>query len=77
MFSKKATQIDKNLHCEFDASKCQIYGEDFVNFSGLLRKYELYHACQHLPIFTDTIFFIFVFCKNRYILAGQLLNFIV
>ena len=23
-------------------SKCQIYGEDFVNFSGFSRKYELY-----------------------------------
>ena len=35
-------------------SKCQIYGEDFVNFSGLLRKYELLTKSSlptlHLPI---------------------------
>ena len=26
-------------------SKCQIDGEDPVNFCGLLRKHELYHEC--------------------------------
>ena len=36
MFSKKATIIDL-------LSKCQIVGEDFVNFCGLLRKWELLH----------------------------------
>ena len=39
MFSNKATEIDKNLHRTL-CSKYKIYGEDFVNFSGLLRKYE-------------------------------------
>ena len=39
MFSMKATKIDIDwtLCC-----KCQIDGEDFVNFCGPLRKQELY-----------------------------------
>ena len=45
MLSKKVTKINEmNLHHRFDivsSSKCQINGEDFVNFSGLLRKHEL------------------------------------
>ena len=40
MFSKKATKIF-NIDLTL-CSKCQIYGEDFVNFSGLLRRCELY-----------------------------------
>ena len=43
MFSKKATKIDEMF--TIDLIKCcsirQIDGEDFVNFCGLLRKYEL------------------------------------
>ena len=35
MFSKEATKIDKNLHCQID-------GEDFVNVCCLLRKHKLY-----------------------------------
>ena len=31
------------------ALKCQIDGEDFVNFGGLLRKHELYH-CEKYQI---------------------------
>ena len=48
MFSKKATTIDKifTVHSTV-CSKCQIEGEDFVNFCGFLRKCELY-----LPIRT-------------------------
>ena len=42
MFSKKAIYgiftVDLTT-----CSKCQIDGEDFVNFCGLLRKPELYH----------------------------------
>ena len=38
MFSKKATKNDKNLLLTL-CSKCQIYGEDFVNF----RKFEHYN----------------------------------
>ena len=43
MFSKKATKIDKIFMVDLTlCSKCQIDGEDFVNFCGLLRKHELY-----------------------------------
>ena len=43
MFSKKATKIDKIFTVNLTlCSKCQIDGEDFVNFCGLLRKHELY-----------------------------------
>ena len=43
MFSKKATKIDKIFTISLTlCSKCQIDGEDFVNFCGLLRKHELY-----------------------------------
>ena len=35
MFSKKATEIDKIFTVNLTlCSKCQIYGEDFVNFRG-------------------------------------------
>ena len=43
MFSKKATKIDEIF--TVDSTLCiqrQIDGEDFANFRGLLRKYELY-----------------------------------
>ena len=43
MFSRKATKIDKIFTVDLTlCSKRQIDGEDFVNFRGLLRKYELY-----------------------------------
>ena len=43
MFSKKATEIDEIFTVNLTlCSKCQINGEDFVNFRGLLGKYELY-----------------------------------
>ena len=39
MFSKKATKIDEIFTDDLTlCSKCQIDGEDFVNFCGLLRK---------------------------------------
>ena len=42
MFSKKATKIDEIFTVKLTlCSKCQIDGEDFINFCGLLRKYEL------------------------------------
>ena len=42
MFSKKATKIDEIFTVNLTlCSKCQIDGEDFVNFCGLLRKHEL------------------------------------
>ena len=43
MFSKNATKIDKIFIVDLTlCSKYQIYGEDFVNFCGLLRKHKLY-----------------------------------
>ena len=43
MFSKKATKIDEVFTVDLTlCSKRQINGEDFPNFRGLLRKYELY-----------------------------------
>ena len=43
MFSKKATKIDKIFIVDLKVTKyCQIDGEDFVNFCGLLRNRELY-----------------------------------
>ena len=42
MFSKKATKIDENFAADLTVTTCcQIDGEDFVNFCGLLRKREL------------------------------------
>ena len=44
MFSKKATKIDEIFTGDLTVTTyCQIDGEDFVNFRGLLRKYELYN----------------------------------
>ena len=41
-FIKKATKINKifTVHLTL-CSKCQMDGEDFINFLGLLRKHEL------------------------------------
>ena len=47
MFSKKATKIDEIFTVDLTlCSKCQIDGEDFVNFCGLLRKHELYQFAK-------------------------------
>ena len=43
MFSKKATKFDKIFTVDLTlTANCQIDGEDFLNFCGLLRKQELY-----------------------------------
>ena len=43
MFSKKATKIDEIFTVDLTVTTyCQIDGEDFFNFCGLLRKRELY-----------------------------------
>ena len=43
MFSKKATKIYEIFTVDLTVTTyCQIDGEDFVNFCGLLRKRELY-----------------------------------
>ena len=45
MFSKKDTKFEKIFAVDLTlCSKCQIDGEDFVNFCGLLGKYELYYT---------------------------------
>ena len=45
MFSKKATKFEEIFTVDLTlCSKCQIDGEDFVNFCGLLRKHELYSS---------------------------------
>ena len=45
IFSKKATKTDEIFTVDLTfTTYCQIDGEDFVNFSGLLRKYELYNS---------------------------------
>ena len=42
VFSKKATKIDEIFTLDLTpTTKCQIAGEDFVNFCRLHRKYEL------------------------------------
>ena len=48
MFSKKATKIYEIFTVDLTlCRKCQIDGEDFVNFCGLLRKHELYKIQAH------------------------------
>ena len=45
MFSEKATKIEEIFTVDLTlCSKCQIDGEDFVYFCGLLRKHELYEC---------------------------------
>ena len=47
MVSKKATKIDEIFTVDLTlCSKCQMDGEDFVNFCGLPRKHELYCGLQ-------------------------------
>ena len=46
MFFQKATKIDEIFTADLTlSSKCQINGEDFINFCGLLRNHELYQVC--------------------------------
>ena len=45
MFSKKATKVEEIFTVDLTkCSKCQINGEDFVNFCGLPRKHSLYKS---------------------------------
>jgi hypothetical protein len=49
MFSKKATKINEIFTVDLTVTTyCQIDGEDFVNFCGLLRKRELYFPAPAL-----------------------------
>ena len=55
MFSKKATKIEEILTVYLTLnSKCQIKGEDFVNFCGYLRKHHL--RCPQPRIFSEGFF---------------------
>ena len=57
MFSKKATKIEEIFTVDLTlCSKCQIDGEDFVNFCGLLRKHELYRGSSNKKVFVRTNF---------------------
>ena len=54
MFSKKTTKFEKIFTGDLTLTTyCQIDGEDFVNFCGLLRKHELYipHQKRFFGIF--------------------------
>ena len=43
VFSKKATKFDKILTVDLTLTTyCQIHGEYFINFCGLIRKHRLY-----------------------------------
>ena len=49
MFFKKATKFDEIFTIDVTVTTyCQIDGEDFVNFSGLLRKRVLTKGDHHL-----------------------------
>ena len=53
MFPEKATKIDKIFTVDLTlCSKCQIDGEDFVDFCSFLRKHELYQH-QHYLLFPE------------------------
>ena len=61
IFSKKATKMDKIFTIDLTLySKCQIDGEDFIHFCGLLRKHKLY---QYVSI---SVLFILGVKQGRY-----------
>ena len=54
MFSKKATKIDEIVSADLTlCSKCQIDGEDFVNFRGVFRKTQTLHDYLNFEILTE------------------------
>ena len=45
IFFRKATKIDEIITTDLTlCGKCQIVGEDFFNFYGLIRKHKLYNS---------------------------------
>ena len=51
MFSKKATKNEEVFTVDLTvSSKCQIDGEDFFKFCGLLRKHELYLTKSQIKV---------------------------
>ena len=68
MFSKKATKIDKIFTGDLTfCSKCQTYGDDFVNFCGVLRKQELYNRYLFFSHHIEIKMVVDPSLKNRYI----------
>ena len=67
-FSRNATKIDEIFTADLTlCSKCQIDGEDFVIFCGLLRKHELYLIISRAnlpPGFLSNITFLFQLGSN-------------
>ena len=61
MFSKKATKIDEIFTVDLTVTTyCQIEGEDFEKFCGLLRKRELYsviHISKNFAAFSEYMHF--------------------
>ena len=52
MFSKKATKIDQIFIVDLTlTTRCQIDGEGFINFCGLLRKHELQKTFCYQTLF--------------------------
>ena len=80
-FSKKATKIDRIFTVDLTScSKCQIDGEDFVNFCGLLRKHKLYHQIESIEdrakhCFKNECTLVFrCHCPRRLLSQGRLLQ---
>ena len=59
MFSKKTTKIDEIFTVDLTVTTyCQIDGEDFVNFCGLLRKRELYKNGPQAFLLSNRLIFL-------------------
>ena len=66
MFSQKATKIDEIFTIDLTlCSQCQIDSEDFINFCGLLRKYELYYETELFFLFGLLSFYNFDCSSSR------------
>ena len=56
MFSEKATKIDEIFTIDLTlGSKCQIDGEDFIDFCGLLKKHELEKGFDRERLILNTV----------------------
>ena len=69
MFSKKATKIDEIFIVDLTTTTYrEIHVEDFVNFCGLLGKYELYYtyvSYNNGQIVSEGIFCVFKYPKKQ------------
>ena len=66
MFFKKATKFDEIFTVDLTlCSKCQIDGEDFIDFCGLLRKHELHDNISKCFVTLRSNFKLFLkFCQT-------------